>query len=103
MKKFFLDRSPRNPEVIAIKRIVGLEGDTVQTREPYPSPTVTVPQGHVWVQGDGREKVTLDSNTYGPVSVQMITGKVTHMLLPVRKFGPVKWWDHDSALGSRRQ
>jgi signal peptidase I len=58
--------SPANPDRLAVKRIVGLPGDRVQTRKPYPFRTVTVPDGCVWVEGDeGFHSV--DSNTYGPV------------------------------------
>ncbi|KAI9746737.1 MAG: hypothetical protein M1818_000452 [Claussenomyces sp. TS43310] len=87
--------SPSHPEAEAVKRIVGLEGDKVVTRAPYPLPTCDVPSGHVWVEGDGAHmgKPTLDSNTYGPVSLSLITGKVTHVLWPWSSFGPIKWWD----------
>ncbi|XWW93867.1 hypothetical protein V2A60_001806 [Cordyceps javanica] len=87
-------RSPRNPEAVAIKRIVGLEGDTVHTRPPYPFPKVKVPKGHVWIEGDGRPGHTIDSNTYGPVSKRLLVGRVTHILYPFHKFGAVKWWEH---------
>ncbi|TQW00757.1 mitochondrial inner membrane protease subunit Imp2 [Cordyceps javanica] len=86
--------SPRNPEAVAIKRIVGLEGDTVHTRPPYPFPKVKVPKGHVWIEGDGRPGHTIDSNTYGPVSKRLLVGRVTHILYPFHKFGAVKWWEH---------
>ncbi|KAG5981505.1 hypothetical protein E4U55_002882 [Claviceps digitariae] len=79
-------RSPLHPEVVAIKRVVALEGDVVKTKQPYPVSTVTIPQGHVWVEGDGRG-LSLDSNTYGPVSKSLLTGRVTHILYPFRKFG----------------
>ncbi|KAK8148104.1 hypothetical protein G3M48_000369 [Beauveria asiatica] len=87
-------RSPNNPETVAIKRIVGLEGDTVHTRPPYKFPKVKVPEGHIWVEGDGRPGTTVDSNTYGPVSKRLLEGKVTHVLYPFHKFGAVKWWEH---------
>ncbi|KAJ4154055.1 hypothetical protein LMH87_010519 [Akanthomyces muscarius] len=87
-------RSPNNPEAVAIKRIVGLEGDTVHTRPPYPFPKVKIPKGHIWVEGDGRPGTTIDSNTYGPVSRRLLVGRVTHILYPFHKFGEVKWWEH---------
>jgi mitochondrial inner membrane protease subunit 2 len=84
-------RSPYNPETTSIKRIIALEDELVVTRPPYPVPVVRVPPGHVWVEGDGLPEKSLDSNTYGPVSMQLITGKVTHILYPFRKFGRVRW------------
>ena len=52
-----------------VKRIVALEGDVVATRAPYPFTSETVPLGHVWVEGEHPEgRMSLDSNTYGPVS-----------------------------------
>ena len=51
-----------------VKRIIAMEGDEVRTRKPYPFPTEIVPQGHVWVEGEHpEERMSLDSNTYGPV------------------------------------
>lgn len=35
----------------------------------------------------------MDSNTYGPVSVNLIKGKVTHMVWPLSSFGPIRWWE----------
>ncbi|KAF5123479.1 Mitochondrial inner membrane protease subunit 2 [Metarhizium anisopliae] len=91
-------RSPYNPEVVAVKRVVALEGDVVRTKKPYPIPTVRIPQGHVWVEGDGPAGSSLDSNTYGPVSKRLLTGRVTHIVYPWRKFGQVRWWEHESKL-----
>ncbi|KAI1853263.1 hypothetical protein JX265_000238 [Neoarthrinium moseri] len=71
--------SPSDPERTAVKRIVGLEGDVVRTREPYPVRTVQVPPGHVWVEGDGGTRDSLDSNTYGPISTGLIIGKGTSL------------------------
>jgi inner membrane protease subunit 2 len=82
------DRSPYNPHGWAVKRIIGLEGDIVRTKKPYPFAEEKVPQGHIWVEGDGEK--TLDSNTYGPISKSLLVGKAVYMLLPLRKFGPIE-------------
>ncbi|KAL6809469.1 LexA/Signal peptidase [Trichoderma sp. SZMC 28013] len=91
-------RSPFHPEVIAVKRVVALEGDVIKTKKPYPVATVRIPQGHVWVEGDGPPGSSLDSNTYGPISKRLLTGRVTHIVYPLKKFGPVQWWEHDRPL-----
>ncbi|KAH7035271.1 putative mitochondrial inner membrane protease subunit Imp2 [Microdochium trichocladiopsis] len=94
--------NPTNPESTAVKRIVGLEGDVVKTRSPFPESVVRVPDYHVWVQGDGSARDNLDSNTYGPVPIGLITGKVTHILYPFHKAGRVRWWEHiDKTKASR--
>lgn len=85
-------RSPNNPEFTAVKRVIALEGDLVYTRAPYPLPTVQIPANHVWVEGDNRDvNKTLDSNTYGPIPIGLIKGKVTRVLWPWKSFGPIKW------------
>lgn len=86
-------RSPLHPEVVAVKRVVALEGDAVLTKAPYPVSKVKVPQGHVWVEGDGPPGSSLDSNTYGPVSRRLLTGRVTHVVYPFKKMGAVNWQD----------
>ena len=85
------DRSPFHPEIVAVKRVVGLPGDLVETKPPYPLETVRIPPRHVWVEGDGPPGSSLDSNTYGPVSTRMVVGKVTHIVYPFSKFGPIDW------------
>jgi inner membrane protease subunit 2 len=84
-----------HPEVEVVKRVIGLEGDIVYTRAPYPYPTAKVPEGHIWVEGDGgaNGKQSLDSNTYGPVSMSLVTGKITHVLWPWASFGRVNYED----------
>ncbi|RYP04692.1 hypothetical protein DL764_004308 [Monosporascus ibericus] len=71
--------SPWNPEVVAVKRIIGLEGDVIRTRDPYPVATVRVPPGHVWVEGDAGQRDSWDSNAYGPIATGLIIGQVTHI------------------------
>ena len=86
------NRSPNNGR-IAIKRVIALEGDEVQTRAPHPFPKAAVPPGHIWVEGDNRDRnKTLDSMHYGPISMNLITGKVTHVLWPWKSAGPIPWW-----------
>jgi mitochondrial inner membrane protease subunit 2 len=75
-----------------------MEGDVIRTKAPYPVATVKVPRGHIWVEGDGPPGSSLDSNTYGPVSMQLLTGKVSHIVYPFKKFGRIDWRDHHRAL-----
>lgn len=91
-------RSPFHPETVAVKRVVALEGDVIKTKAPYPVLTVKVPAGHVWVEGDGPPGSSLDSNTYGPVSKRLLTGKVTHVVYPFKKFGAIDWRDYQRSL-----
>ena len=43
-------RDPSTHQFI-VKRILALEGDTVETLPPYPDRRVKVPEGHAWVEG----------------------------------------------------
>ena len=86
------DRSPVHPERLVVKRVIALEGDVVYARTPCPMPTVHVPAHHVWVEGDNRDK-TLDSNHYGPIPLNLIQGRITHVLLPWKSFGAIRWWE----------
>ncbi|OCK81361.1 LexA/Signal peptidase [Lepidopterella palustris CBS 459.81] len=81
---------PHKPEEVSIKRVVGLEGDTVVLRDREEGTEgggegevvkegegteagrrgrviVKVPFGHVWVEGDCW-RGSFDSNDFGPVS-----------------------------------
>lgn len=98
---WFAPRSPSDPYKLITKRIVALAGDVVHTKPPFPDPTVRVPDGHVWVEGDNGRS-SLDSNTYGPVSARLIEGRLTHILYPFYKFGRVKWWEWEEPEESKR-
>ncbi|KAJ5950193.1 Peptidase S24/S26A/S26B [Penicillium vulpinum] len=90
--------SPANPSHIAIKRVVGLPGDRITTREPCLRQTQIVPWNHVWLEGDAEDpRKTLDSNTYGPVSLSLITGRVFAVLGPRMRW--LKWTDWESDKG----
>ena len=91
-------RSPFHPDVVAVKRVVALEGDVIRTKAPHPTATVRVPMGHVWVEGDGPAGSSLDSNTYGPVSKRLLTGRITHVVYPFNKFGALPWQDYQRRL-----
>lgn len=82
------------PEALTTKRIVGLPDDIVRTRPPFPHAIIRVPPGHVWVEGDARADMTHDSNTYGPISIRLVQGRITHILWPFNKAGRVRWWEH---------
>lgn len=79
----------KSVERLGIKRVVGLEGDTIKTYlETVPKPmreaiaqyydkdgtrTWTVPQSHIFVMGDS---AGVDSSLLGPVPAERVLGKV---------------------------
>ncbi|KAA1098335.1 hypothetical protein PGT21_033720 [Puccinia graminis f. sp. tritici] len=88
--------SPSNPSVLACKRIIGLPGDQILvddlphhfnqiTADSILHPELdyqyshksllTIPQGHLWLQGDNYA-VSIDSRTYGPVPIGLVSGKI---------------------------
>lgn len=87
--------SPKDPDQKLIKRIVGLEGDIINTHN-YKSPFVRVPEGHCWVEGDHTGH-SMDSNLFGPVSIGLITAKATAIVWP-----PNRWQSIKSFLPSAR-
>jgi inner membrane protease subunit 2 len=57
--------------------------------------TQIVPFNHVWLEGDAEDpRRTLDSNTYGPVSISLITGQVVGVLTPRLRW--LKWQDWET-------
>lgn len=88
--------SPKDPELKLIKRVIGLEGDTINTLS-YKSSRVTVPEGHCWVEGDNA-KNSMDSNSFGPIAVALITAKASAIVWP-----PKRWQWVRSEIPSRRE
>ncbi|EEH34778.1 peptidase [Paracoccidioides lutzii Pb01] len=81
-----------NPSQPAVKRIVALPGDRVVPRDHNEDGSQIVPWNHVWVEGDVDDtKKTIDSNTYGPVSMTLISGQVMCVLWP--RLRMLRWED----------
>ncbi|PON51171.1 Peptidase S26A, signal peptidase I [Parasponia andersonii] len=79
--------SPQNHKERHIKRIIGLPGDWVGIR--HSSDVFRVPQGHCWVEGDNPAS-SMDSNTFGPVPLGLVQGRVTHIVWPPQRLGAVE-------------
>lgn len=90
-----LFRSPIDPEKILTKRIVGLQGDSINCLAKYPKATTTIPRNHFWVEGDN-EFHSIDSNNFGPISQALVIGKVISIMWPVSRIG------HDFKVGGRK-
>lgn len=100
--------NPTKPESLAVKRVIALEGDVVHL-DPRRRPAnndgreapearswdawdgkATVPQGHVWVEGDNW-RCSRDSNWYGPISRSLINGRAARVLTPGSRFWGRPW------------
>ncbi|RZF45407.1 hypothetical protein LSTR_LSTR002850 [Laodelphax striatellus] len=88
--------SPKDPDQTLIKRIVGLEGDIINTIG-YKKPFVRIPEGHCWVEGDHTGH-SLDSNLFGPVSLALITAKASAIVWP-----PERWQYVESEIPNNRK
>lgn len=102
-------REPRTRKAMSVKRIIGLEGDTVQRfgehvqmykddpnwgitddpsmhdydpdGEPDMTRTVVIPPGHVWVEGDN-PPFSKDSRHYGPLPNEWLRGRIVARIWP---------------------
>lgn len=79
--------APNNPRMKLIKRVIGVAGDTVVTRN-YKNVVVVVPPGYLWIEGDNGQ-ASLDSNTFGPVHLGLVTGKVNRIIWPPHRWGRI--------------
>lgn len=79
-----LFKSPENPNKILCKRVKGVQGDSIQTRYPYPREICNIPRSHLWVEGDNIHSI--DSNTFGPISSGLVIGIATKVIWP-----PERW------------
>lgn len=88
--------SPKDPSQKIIKRVVALPGDVVSTIG-YKKQYVKVPEGHCWVEGDHTGH-TLDSNSFGPVSLGLITAKAVCIVWP-----PERWQNLEARIPDKRK
>ena len=107
-------KSPSNPDIEYIKRVIGLPGDTVlisnsevyvdgkQLQEPYiaaktnlweggyakDNVAISIPPGDIWVMGDNRPRSS-DSREFGPIPIDTVIGQVLYRYFPPQKMGPM--------------
>lgn len=107
-------KSPKNPDIEYIKRIIGLPGDKIVIQsgevyvngnliqEPYISAktntweggfvkegaVVLVPDDELFVMGDNRPRSS-DSREFGTVPMNSIIGQVFYRYFPPPKMGPI--------------
>jgi signal peptidase I len=101
-----MNAGPNDPDDL-IKRVIGLPGDSVQTKdgkvyvdgreldEPYLADgtvtdgiddPITIPDGHVWVMGDNRGD-SQDSRVFGPIDTDTIVGRAFMVMWPPSRMG----------------
>ena len=74
-------RSPKSQQQLLIKRIVGVEGDSVQSLS---GERLVVPSGQVWVEGDNKT-CSQDSRQFGPVDKALVEARVALKVWPLRE------------------
>ncbi|RKP35102.1 peptidase S24/S26A/S26B/S26C, partial [Dimargaris cristalligena] len=68
--------SPSDPNRLICKRLLGMPGDRIiHDPRKSDSPTIEVPPGHIWIQGDNMG-YSIDSRLYGPLPMGLLFGKV---------------------------
>ncbi|XP_047314882.1 mitochondrial inner membrane protease subunit 1-like [Impatiens glandulifera] len=85
-------RSPVKPTGMITKRLLGLEGESVNyVLDPKNSDErakTVVPKEHVWIEGDNIY-ASRDSRLYGAIPYGLLQGKVVWKLWPPEDFGSV--------------
>lgn len=108
-------KSPKNPDIDYIKRVIGLPGETLMIKdgdvyinnqlipENYTATEtnvwqrgfineeepITIPQGYLFVMGDNR-KNSSDSRMFGPIPMTDVIGYVFYRYYPPNKIGLIK-------------
>ncbi|OMO85086.1 Peptidase S26A, signal peptidase I [Corchorus capsularis] len=77
--------NPSDHKEKQVKRIIGLPGDWVGTHNDV----VRVRQGHCWVEGDNSAS-SVDSRSFGPVPLGLVSGRVTHIIWPPHRIGSIE-------------
>lgn len=107
-------KSPKNPDIEYIKRIIGLPGDRVMIKnsdlyvndnlivETYISSRtnlweqgymkdgveITVPEDEIFVMGDNRPRSS-DSREFGPITIDSLIGQVFYRYFPANVVGVI--------------
>ncbi|XP_015897191.2 uncharacterized protein LOC107430837 [Ziziphus jujuba] len=79
--------SPSNHKEKHIKRVIALPGDWIGIR--HTSDVLRIPDGHCWVEGDNPSS-SMDSNSFGPIPLGLVKGRVTHIVWPPQRIGAVE-------------
>ncbi|KAM3575076.1 hypothetical protein VYU27_002991 [Nannochloropsis oceanica] len=74
-------RSPLDPNSKVITRLTGTEREWRTRREGFRREPI--PEGFCWVTGSE------DSETYGPIPLALIEGRVSYIVWPPSRMGPV--------------
>ncbi|OXU24896.1 hypothetical protein TSAR_010639 [Trichomalopsis sarcophagae] len=88
-------KSPKFPNQKLIKRVIGLSGDVIHTIG-YRKQILQVPDEQCWVEGDHTGH-SMDSNTFGPIPLDIITAKATCIVWP-----PSRWQNLDNFVPDDR-
>jgi inner membrane protease subunit 2 len=94
---------PHDPESLSVKRVIGIPGDKINRDRrrvqndrnskklglARVADELTVPAGQIWVEGDNWRN-SLDSNDFGTVPINLVTGKATAVVWPPSRFGRIE-------------
>ena len=112
-------RAPHDDEPLTVKRVIGLPGETIQARdgviaidddrilvekwlpesertpgspaaESVDIPLTRLDDDEVYLLGDNRDE-SIDSRTFGPVSLDRVVGTVLVRFWPPGRYGEVDW------------
>ena len=78
--------NPTDPGMKLCKRIICSENEVHRTAK-YDH-LVKIPKNHIWVEGDNKYN-SLDSRKFGPITKNLVKGKIVFRIRPFSLFGKV--------------